>query len=173
MSKMSEIRDFYFRYRAAFFEPPKFISISRDEQTQLHKEVNLPYSPPPSELCRFMDSELEITPYAPEMRQRRLELERACSYMTEIAGKSCLTKQNRQMVIDNMGRTLEAYILKDTTFLLVDVEHDPWAWFKRKLRLTRWLPIKTKIIRLEGKVLYPWLNIQLPLNRHTVKFRFV
>ena len=62
-------------------------------------------------------------------------------------------------------------IYADDTEISHTFECDSWKWLKEKLHVTKWFPIKTKTIKIDGKVLYPKLNIQFPHNTHTVKFK--
>ena len=66
---------------------------------------------------------------------------------------------------------LKYQIYSDDTEIPFTFECDPWKWWKEKLHITKWIPIKQKTIRIEGRVLYPKLNIQFPHNTHTVKFK--
>lgn len=66
---------------------------------------------------------------------------------------------------------LKAQLLTDDTEISHTFECDPWKWIKEKLHITKWFPIKTKTIKIDGRVLYPKLNIQFPHNTHTVKFK--
>jgi len=59
----------------------------------------------------------------------------------------------------------------DDTVISHTFECDPWKWIKEKLHLTKWFPVKFKTIKIDGKVLYPKLNIKFPHNTHAVKFK--
>lgn len=113
------------------------------------------------------------SPFGAEMRARQVQVpvEQVC-----VADKSsglCLNltlDTHRDPALDIMHRRLSAHVCKDTTKLSATFEFDPWAPVKRFLRVTRWFPVKTRTIEIDGRVLYPYLNITFPLNRHHVTF---
>lgn len=66
---------------------------------------------------------------------------------------------------------LEAKVMANTTELEVKVNCDPLESIKLKFKwLERWFPIKTQTVKISGLVLYPYLNIDFPANRHSVQF---
>jgi len=68
---------------------------------------------------------------------------------------------------------LRLNITTDVTQLKITHEWDCWAKLKRLLRVTKWFPIKSKTAVVDCKVLYPYLKINLPHNKHTVKFNLI
>lgn len=69
-----------------------------------------------------------------------------------------------------LHRRMVARICTDTTQLLIRLEWDILAKFKRALRITKWFPVKWRTVAIQGTVLYPYLNVTLPHNRHVVQF---
>lgn len=73
-------------------------------------------------------------------------------------------------IFGRLFRRLDAFVLGENSKLEFQIEADPWSKVKRWLRLTRWFPVLKVTVHVDCKVLYPFIKVTLPHNRHTVKF---
>lgn len=161
------------RWRHKFLEQmkdPAFVPLTREEF-----DVVVSSSPPYTRTERFIvDSPPKLfgidvfsTPFAESMRQRQVDIPVAqVSETVNVATGSWCS----ETIQDYVQKRLTAYICHDTTSLKLTFEWDPLAAFKRKLRITKWFPIKTRTVTIDARVLYPYLKLSLPHNRHRVKF---
>lgn len=157
-------------------EIPKFMPMSAEE-------LDIIRFPPDPEQVGYYTGPIERSPvlfgvdvfespFGPEMRTRQVKmpLEQLCISDKTSIGLNPTIDTHRDLQLNILYRRLSAHVCKDTTKVSVTFEFDPWATFKRKLRLTRWFPVKKRTIEIDGRVLYPYLNITFPLNRHHVTF---
>lgn len=110
------------------------------------------------------------TPFAEDMRHRQIDIPviqiaegHNISNFAEVVSKDASR--------DYLHRRLIAHICHDTTEIKLTFEWDILAKFKRKFRLTKWWPVKTRTVILEGRVLYPYLKVSLPRNKHHAQFK--
>lgn len=117
-------------------------------------------------------TEVFESPFGAEMRDRQVKMpvEHVCIADKTSVGLNLTLDTHRDPQLNILYRRLSAHVCKDTTKLAATFEFDPWATFKRKLRITRWFPVKSRTIEIEGRVLYPYLNITFPCNKHHVTF---
>lgn len=163
------------RWRHKFLEQmkdPAFVPLTREEF-----DVIVSGFPPYTRTERFIvDSPPKLfgidvfsTPFAEGMRQRQIDLP-----VTQISEGHNISNWaetvNKEASRDYLNRRLTAHICHDTSMLSLTFEWDSLAKIKRKFRLTKWFPVRTRTVKIEGRVLYPYLKISLPHNRHRVTF---
>lgn len=149
---------------------PEFVPITRDELLEIKSDF-VPMIPADPNRDRICGIEPFVTPFAEEMRVRQVEL--GCvPFVSECSVTEA--EISRQLWDDELSlvqrRRLEMMVCADTTHIDVTLEWDIWARWKRWLRLTRWFPVRTRTVRIDGRVLYPYLKVSLPQNRHHVRF---
>lgn len=175
MSILNEIMKWRVKRMACEGNCPPFVPLTKEEIVEIKSD----WQPHSSSLVRSNKGRPTIagmenfeTPYAEEIRSR-IVLERM-PYVSEIPTEQFALQleasQWRDFVMDRQIHGLKAMICADTTHIDVTLEWDIWARWKRWLRLTRWWPVKTRTVRIDGRVLYPYLKVSLPQNRHHVKF---
>lgn len=146
---------------------PDFIPISREEMDIVMRSEQFVYEKPRNDMNNaIFGTDAFMTPFAEPMRKRQVELLELCKAV-EAADPRFI---HEEYIAQDLHRQLRAFVCTDTTNIEVTFDFDPWQRWKQRLRLTRWLPIKRKTIKIDGRVLYPYLNIRLPHNRHHVQF---
>lgn len=162
------------RWRRKFLEQgsdPSFVPLTREEFSVAVSDCR-PYT----RTERFIvDAPPQLfgidafeTPYAEEMRQRQIDVP-VCQ-ISETVDIASSDSYLREVIKKNTQHRLTAFICHDTTKLTLTFEWDTLAKFKRKFRLTKWFPVRTRTVTIEGRVLYPYLKVSLPHNKHHVQF---
>lgn len=167
MSTASNIADWIYSRKKQGMEP-KIVPVTREEILDIRTDVlhNLPtkewFKP-----AQIHGVEAWQTPYAPEIRHRTADLENF-TFISEqtIDELSIITESRTDVVYGRMVQRLKVDLIQDTTQIDITLEWDHWAKVKKWLKLKP----KTKTVRIDGKVLYPYLKVQLPNNRHNVRF---
>lgn len=176
-SLLQKLRRWVTTIRCHTGEEPAFMPLSREELFVIENPVDIHeiglFTGSPHRRPAVFNLDTFDSPFAPEMRdmQVRMPIEEVCvaDRVSEVTLNVKL-ETHRDPMLNEMHRRLVAYVCKDTTNLSVSFEFDPWAKFKLALRLTRWFPIRRKRVDISGRVLYPYLNITFPMNRHHVTF---
>lgn len=150
---------------------PAFLPLTREEVREVTRDAVF-YTPPGevfdhSSPTKIYGMPVHETCFAEEQRARQLtvpflHLEETSSLSLEYSVREC---------VERMRLHLSQRICAETTTLRVTFEWDPWASVKRALRLTRWFPVSTRTALIDGRVLYPYLKVGLPHNRHYTQFK--
>lgn len=115
---------------------------------------------------KLFDVDVFLSPFAEEIRQRQIDLP-----VLQLSETARITDGYMDTHDKALRHRLHAFICHDTTKLILTFEWDCWANFKRKFRLTKWFPVRTRTVTIEGRVLYPYLKVSLPHNKHHVQFQ--
>lgn len=154
-------------------EQPAFVPLSREEFTVTAWD-SCPYTQTERFIANVPPKIFGIdtfeTPFADEMRARQIDIP-----VTQV-DESAEFSEYEEILSQDYNRRLvryrlRAHICHDTTEIKLTFEWDVLAKFKRKFRLTKWFPIKTRTATIEGRVLYPYLKVTLPHNKHHVQFK--
>lgn len=157
-------------------DKPAFIPLTAEELGIIR------YPPDPNEVGYYTGPLLRCpvlfgtdvfeSPFGLQMRDRQVKMpvEQVCINDKTSIGLNLTVDTHKDEQMNVLYRRLSAHICKDTTKLSVTFEWDMFASFKRALRITRWFPIKKRTVEIDGRVLYPYLNITFPINRHHVTF---
>lgn len=151
---------------------PAFVPLSRDEIVSIYSSADayVKADPRPTR-DRVMGIDVFTTPFAEEMRQRQVEMSMIqLAESVEIDTTAFRMESHQNHITGNMIRRLSARICCDTTKIMVTMEWDSIAWLKRKTGLSKWWKVKQRTVEIEGRVLYPYLKLSLPANRHHVTF---
>lgn len=159
------------QYQYKLGNKPKVIPISEPEAMEIFSDYST-YVDISRGKKQFYGIDAEISPWAEMTRARILEIGMERLSMEQRVDESRFrvseynSEYNRHLV-----RQLTTEILTDVTHLDVSFDWDRFAWLKRKVGWIgrRW-PVKRKTVRIEGKVLYPYLKIQAPADTHRVRF---
>ena len=155
--------------------PPAFVPISRSEMCEIQTDAPIyQFTPKPESENRVEIAGVKgfITEYAAEMRVRTIDLQvEPFTELSKFDDSLCIYEDRRDKFDGMMLRSFKTSICTDTTKIRVTIEWDILAWLKRKLRVTRWFPVNMRTIENDGRVLYPYLKISLPTNRHHVQFQ--
>lgn len=113
---------------------------------------------------------IEKTDFAEPMRHLRLQM--PVIRLSESAEFEPMLEllEGSNGVSKRLFRRLDAFVIGETSKLEFKIEADPWEKVKRWLRITHWLPIRKLTVRVDCTVLYPYIKVTLPHNRHTAKF---
>lgn len=161
---MSKLRNYINIYLCKFGKPPVNIPMSNDEIDSI-KDV-------PTQMSNagliINGVNIHKTYYGAEQRDKILKTAQISFYYPEKenAFLDTMTVDIQSNMYKTITHQIKCQILTEDVF--AEVECDPWKWLKEYLHLTRWFPIRYK--RINGKVLYPHLNISFPHNRHVIKF---
>jgi hypothetical protein len=174
MNLINRLMDWGHRRVESSGSEPEFIPLRRDEILTLQSDMpTKPLRETAQDWRQALGMNLFETPFAEEMRCRQVELERV-PFITEFEiSELALAVSDRAWLDDAtqfQKHRLETLVCSDTTRIEMRFEWDIWARWKRALRLTRWFPIRTRTVTIDGRVLYPYLKVSLPNNRHHVKF---
>jgi len=184
-----DVRGWLHRYRVLHGEAPLTVPLTIGEVNEIAGDaygcnmVTFPASPGPP---RFFGVNVEETPFAESMRSRRLEVP-LIRIGEAVTFEPYVEQVQHERAIQNILVHLEAVICCHSQAVDVTAEIDPalelcqridgcrfWPFKKRCGRLLRWLfPIKKVTVRIRADVLYPYIKVPLPHNRHTVKLRQV
>lgn len=120
---------------------------------------------------KIFDIDVFETPFGMDMRHRQIDVP-----VTRIVESTDVSYYHECVTNDDpdkcrIHRRLIAHICHDTTEIKLTFEWDCFAKFKRALRITKWWPVKTRTAVIEGRVLYPYLKISLPHNKHHASFK--
>lgn len=152
---------------------PEFVPLSRNELLELKSDAPAPMVCPTEPSCNTVfGMEPFLTPFASEMRCRAVEIERV-PLINECEVSEALEFSETRTSVPGSNiqrRQLRTMVCADTTKIEITFEWDIWARWKRLMRVTRWFPVKTRTVRIDGRVLYPYLKVSLPQNRHHVQF---
>jgi len=152
-------------------EKPERVPLTRAEIQEITSD--LPYQcfePTPEQGRRFMGVDVFETPYAEEIRARTINLDMQPIRESAEIDLTFTKEEWSNDITDRICRRITTQVATDTTKVSVTLEWDAWAGFKRALRITRWFPIKKRTVEIDGRVLYPYLKVSLPTNRHHVQF---
>lgn len=149
---------------------PEFVPLSREELHEIKSDF-VPMVPTTDRRNEVFGMEPFLTPFAEEIRVRQVAMERVPYIAEYTINELLVTKRDYPDEVARHQRCrLEAMVCTDTTHVDVTFEWDIWARWKRWLRLTRWLPVRKRTVRIDGRVLYPYLKVSLPQNRQHVQF---
>lgn len=172
MSTFESIVKWLRLYEMKFGKHPKVIPISAPERMDIVSDYlpyihNLDYGKD-----QLLGIDIETFPWAELTRQRILDIgiERLSLDQKMDQSKFTFSQYNNEWN-SNLIKRLTTEILTDVTHLDVSFDWDRLAWLKRKVKWIgyRWA-VKRKTVRIEGKVLYPYLKIQAPADTHRVRF---
>lgn len=172
MSKLQEIIKWIHLYQMKLGVKPKSIPISK-------AEINEIISDCPPYVCELERNrnqiygiDVEVSPWAEMTRQKIPEIGVERLSMDQRIDESRFRiSEYKSEYTSHLVRRLTAEILADVTHLDVSFDWDYLAWIKRKVGwIGRKWPVKQKTVRIEGKVLYPYLKIQAPADTHRVRF---
>lgn len=156
-------------------DKPEFIPVTVDEMVDVatHSVTNFPVVSP-SQCNQVIGVDAFITPFAEPMRNRQVSM--PLTRISEHASIDCLYQNlehssERNYITNSIVHRLTASIVSDVSALKVNFEWDCFSWLKRTLRVTRWFPIKSKTVMIDCRVLYPYIKVTLPHNRHHVAFK--
>jgi hypothetical protein len=171
MSILERIHKWRYQRMDADGETPKFVPLRRDELLEIKSSCGPMVPASEATHNEVFGMGVFESPFAEEMRCRQVEMERV-PFIAEVSVDETLAtwRTFRDDVDCHLRRQLEAHICTDITAIEVTMEWDIWARWKRWLRLTRWFPVKTRTVKIDGRVLYPYLKVSLPQNRHHVRF---
>ena len=165
------------KYLAAYFckfnAYPKVISITPSEAEDLgfHPQFQIPITPSP--VAEVYGSQVWESPYADLQRIKTLTFSTMTLQVERITKAGCDCLLEKAVISDmknEMRYLLRGHVLSDTTSLTLKLEWDSMAGLKRLLHVTKWFPVKHKEYTIQGRVLYPFLKVQLPNHVHTVQF---
>lgn len=172
MTTTEKIRMWFYDCRAKFNQDPATVPISRPEMMEIITDFHPRMRQTGYGRNQIFGIDTEETPWAEEMRQNILDfgVERF-ALDQRIDERQFRIQEHMDHVRLQMIKRLTAYILTDITHLDVSFDWDRLAWLKRKVSwIGRKWPVKRKTVRIEGKVLYPYLKIQAPADTHRVRF---
>lgn len=149
---------------------PAFLPLTAEEVHEVKRNAIF-YSPydafdpgaPPS----IYGMPVHETPFAVEQRDRQLTV----PFLRLEESKSISGDFRYWECVEHMRMHIVKRVCAETTALKLTFEWDCWAGFKRALRIVRWFPIRTRTVLVDGRVLYPYLKVGLPHNRHSVQFK--
>lgn len=152
-------------------QEPAFLPLTREEVSETKRNAIF-YTPPgehfdPGATTKIYGMPLHETAYAVEQRARQLTV--PFLHLQETSGLSL--EYSVRECIEKMRYHVSTRVCAETTSLKVCFEWDRWASVKRFLRITRWFPVSTRTVLIDGRVLYPFLKVGLPHNRHYTQFR--
>lgn len=148
---------------------PAFLPLTREEVEEVKRNAVF-YTPPgnsfdPGKPDTIYGMPLHLTHYAVEQRARQLTV--PFLHLQEVVTPEIVTRFDHECWVTKFT----ARICAETTSLKVCFEWDRWASVKRFLRITKWFPIQTRTVLIDGRVLYPFLKVGLPHNRHYTQFK--
>ena len=167
MTIADKLREYWCAFLNQHGEKPSVLPISGDELNSLHCYAEYPLqnpmlSQPSVGAVAFMGIPTYETPYADVMREKRIALP-----VTSLS----VTGEESELAVSLSIRRLTAYLATNDTVVEVTHEWDLWAFWKRLFRITKWFPVKTRTFKVDGKVIYPKLNLPLPHEPHIVKLK--
>lgn len=174
-SILSKIKDFIYHCKRCGQEIG-FIPVTRADVIAVASEGTLERpkfgEPKPNKIFGL---EVWKTEYALAIMERIKTIDLPVCRYSEAATldlSNCQISKHEDLVIGQLRYQMEHHICADDTHLIVTFECDPWAALKKRWKWfgRRW-PVKQTHVKVDGKVLYPYLNVTFPLNRHTVKWR--
>lgn len=161
MTTMQQLRHWYDRFWARHGDPPKTLPVTIEETHELLKDgMSMACLLQPEQVNRLWDAEMQETPLAEQIRARRLDVPVA-QYMAECRDDEAMLPE---FIVREMYRQVRIRILRDQTQVTVRFEWDIWAPLKRLFKIKP----KTRTAVIDCKVLYPFIKVQLPHNRHTL-----
>lgn len=171
VSAIQKFYEFVFGMQANTGEKPSFIPITRTEKVELMSQADMVYTVVKPDTNQILGIDAFETPFASAMRIRQLDM--SLSRIAECAAGEALfhnSEITQRTLVNGMFRILEAKVVSDVSALNVSFEWDPFARIKRLLRITKWFPVKQRTVTIDCRVLYPYIKVQLPHNRHHVQF---
>ena len=168
MNAMATIRNWVYDYTGLNGKGPDRIVVTRDEIDDLQRDCSIP--------CKEQENSILGIPfdeshYAKEIRARQIEIPMMRIAEVEKFDPMYSMEFTRgDHPFGTVSRRAMANVLGETTHIMISVESDCLSWLKRLLGLAKWWPIKNRTVSVDGRVLYPFLKIQLPHNRHSVRF---
>lgn len=167
----SKLREWIVKFRMKHGEDPKVIHVTANECDEVANDAicYVPIRDNPH--TRLFGIEADVKLWAESVRERQLKVGMCRMEESLFVPKDDWSFRTiPDMLRDRLAMQMEVKLLQDVTELTVTLECDAWATWKRALRLVKWFPIRTRQVKIQGQVLYPYLKVQLPFNRHTVKF---
>lgn len=164
------------RCQSVYGEEPGFIPLTKEEIRIARDEhnMNVGFRSGDWDNINIYGTPVFDTAYGVEMRRRQLTMPLfRLAEKVDIHPLDLTLHQEMNPETLYLRRRLEAHIVADVTRLDIALEWDIWAKLKRKLRVTKWFPIKHRVVAIDGRVLYPYLTVNLPHNRHHVQFAIV
>jgi hypothetical protein len=164
----------YINEYKSYLISPKYIPLTRNEMQELIDNNTTQYNHIDAKI-----NNISVVESAFAVEKRAYQEKSLKAYNFTILEENDLYPHDIDMEIreyqDHITEKLKTElfyrIYTDDTELSHTFECDPLKWLKEKLHITNWFPVKTKTIKIDGKVLYPKLNIPFPHNTHTVKFK--
>ena len=163
MSILDKFRLFQKQVWVKFGAAPKIAPWTMDEREEVKQQADFfCWHKADEEASQLYGMNMYATPYADVIRARIVE-----------HSVTPPTNENLEVdcYLDALKRRLSAKIATDISHVCVTVEYDPWSKIKRALRLTKYFPIKTQSFVIEGTVIYPYLKVNFPSERHHIKLR--
>lgn len=150
---------------------PAFLPVTVEEAEEVKRNAVF-YTPScdtfdPGAPTKIYGMPLHQTHYAVEQRARQLTV--PFLHLGETSGLSL--EYSVRECVERMRLHFNARVCAETTQLKATFEWDRWASVKRFLRIVKWFPIKTRTVLIDGRVLYPFLKVGLPHNRHYTQFK--
>lgn len=178
MSKINELQKWLYSYVNQFGCNPKVILVTKSELRDVKHESGtmMNYAVRNDLPNQIFGIDAHHTGYATEMRARQLSfplVQISQDWMQD--GFSMTLERHENDVRRTMVERLIAHVASEVTHLDVTIECDPWRWIKKLVSklIRRPIPIRRTIVRIDGRVLYPSLNVVLPHERHVVKLQEV
>lgn len=165
---LDKFYEFMFGMQAKTGDKPAFIPISKVEQLEVAKDAMFCSYPLPPESNQVLGIDTFDTPFAQPMRTRQIDM--PLMRVSECADALYHNAEVSKEMVRGMFYRLNAKIVSDTSALDVTFEFDPWVKVKRFLRITKWFPVKQRTVTLDCRVLYPYIKVALPHNKHHVQF---
>lgn len=151
-----------------------FIPLSRVEMADIQREATHCSRVHTEETLQIFGHNTWDTPYGDEIRDRCNSIDLPVILFEESATVDKAAYRFTE-TFDAQGylrARLDRHIATDDTEISVEVYCDPWRAIKERFKwISRRWPVRTQTVKIDGRVLYPYLTVQFPYNRHTVKWR--
>lgn len=158
-----DIKSYQEQYYKKHGRFPESLPVTRQEYAKVNSNSSIEHALNPLKM--------EITPFGPELRTKRVSLKYAvlqenATIPIEVFNDA---KLNVELIRHEMICNMEAKILSDTEVLEIEIEVDPWTKWKKIFNIKP----KKKKINIEARTLYSRLSIKFPENSHSVTFNIL
>lgn len=165
---LEQFYQFVFGFQSNHGEKPGFIPITKVEQMEVARDSILCSYPLPPGTNKILGIDIFDTPFAQPMRMRQIDM--PLTRLAECADALYYNAEISKELVQGMFYRLNARIVSDISAVAVTFEFDPWAKIKRFLRITKWFPVRQRTVTIDCVVLYPYIKVALPHNKHHVHF---
>lgn len=165
------LADYISRFEEKFRCKPKLLPITPCEaKVMMEGAENYYKNADPCSPNQIFNIEAWQSPWADMARERALKLSPNEFWLISTASAPLAAYSEwRDTATESLHCKLAAYIMADITEIKLNVECDALGWLKRKLHIEKWWPVKKQEFTVQGTVLYPFLQVQMPYEKHVVK----